>query len=146
MSELAERHELVDVRTGEVLPATVENAHRVLTIIREVSAQMRLVRQVATDFIADESKRRGTKTLHSSAGDVVLSGGPTIDYDPEALADALRAADCPEDRINECVVPTVTYKVNRSVLNQLVKANPDYKAAAELAEVEVMKSWSASAK
>lgn len=146
MSELAERHELVDVRTGEVLPATIDNAHRVLTIIREVSAQMRLVRNAATDFIAEESKRQGTKTLHSPAGDVVLTGGPTIDYDPEALMDALRAADCPENRIEECVVATITYKVNRSILNQLVKANPDYKAAAELAEREIMKSWSAAAK
>lgn len=145
-AELAVPEVLLDVMTGEVLPATTENAHQALVAIREREQQLREVKAAVTAFMLEQSRVQGTKTFHAAGGDVVLSGGSAIEYDAEALADCLREAGCPEERIDEAVVATVSYAVNRSVLRQLVSANPDYKAAAELAEREVVKPWRATAK
>jgi hypothetical protein len=143
-AELAVPEVLLDVMTGEVLPATTENAHTALVAIREREQQLREVKAAVTAFVLEQSRTQGTKTFHASAGDVVLSGGSAIEYDPEALVDCLREAGCPEERINEVVVPEITYKVNRNVLRQLTGANENYRAAAELAEREVVKPWRAA--
>jgi len=153
-TEVAIPEVLLDVMTGEVLPATPDNAHQVLEAIREREQQLREVKAAVTAFMLEQSRVQGTKTFHASAGDVVLSGGPTIEYDPHDLAEALREAGCPEDRIYDnpeaetrgVIQIEQTFKVNRSVLRQLAGANEDYKAAAELAERTVEKPWRASAK
>jgi hypothetical protein len=146
MTELAERHDLLDVQTGEVLPATVENAHRVLTAAREMKQRLQGVVDGATAYLLEESRIQGTKTFHTAAGDLTLTGGQTVEYDPADLAEALRVAGCPEDRIDAVVKATVTYKVDRSVLRQLVAANPDYEAAADLAKRQVEKPYRAATK
>jgi len=125
--------EFVDVRTGEFLPATVENAARAISAAREMKRRIEEVVAAATAYLADESRRQGTKTLRHGDAEVVLKGGTATEYDPERLAELLRAAGCPEDRIAETVVPTVSYTVNRAVLRQLTGANPDYRQAAEMA-------------
>jgi hypothetical protein len=142
--EIAVPETLLDVMTGEVLPATTDNAHQVLVAIREREQQLRDVKAAVTAFMLEQARVQGTKTFHASAGDVVLSGGAAIEYDAHALADCLREAGCPEERINEVVTAEITYKVNRNVLRQLTGANEDYKAAAELAEREVVKPWRAA--
>lgn len=137
---------LLNVGTGELLPATVENALTVLEVAREIEANLRAVKQAATLFLVEESQRQGTKTFHTPGGKLELSGGPSVEYDAADLMEALREAGCPEGRISAAVEETVTYKVNRSVLRQLVGANEDYAAAAELAERNVEKPWRASVK
>src|SRR6185436_11973771 len=117
-----------------------------LVAIREREQQLRDVKAAVTAFMLEQSRVQGTKTFHASAGDVVLSGGAAIEYDALALADCLREAGCPEDRIDAVVKAEITYKVDRSVLRQLMSANEDYKAAAELAEREVVKPWRVAAK
>lgn len=146
MSDLATRTELVDVSTGEFLPATPENAHRALTALNAMSDRLKEVRAAVTEYLIEESRRQGTKTLHTPGGDLVLSGGRGTEYDAEALAECLREAGCPEERIDEVVTAEITYKVNRSVLRQLTAANEDYQAAAELARRDVEKPFRASAK
>jgi hypothetical protein len=149
MSEMAPRSELLDVLTGEVLPATTENAHRALTSIREMEVRLRDVKSAVTYFVIEESKRLGTRTFHTSTGDLSLTGGPGVDYDAEKLADCLREAGCPEQRIYndsddevEGVIQIEqTFKVRKTILKQLMAANPDYKAAAELAEVPTEKPY-----
>ena len=137
---------LLNISTGEILPATVDNARIVLEVAREIEANIRQVKAAATAFLVEESRRQGTKTLRTADGVVELSGGPSVEYDPVDLMEALREAGCPEERISAAVEETISYKVNRSVLRQLVAANQDYKAAAELAERPVEKRWSASVK
>lgn len=141
-----EPRELVNVLTGERLPASAENAALVIDAAREMKGRLQDVIRDAEDFLADESRRQGTKTFHVPGFTVSLSGGDSVSYDPEKLAEALRAADCPEERIDAVVVQTISYSVNRSVLRQLVQANPDYKAAAELAEIRETKPLRASVK
>ena len=144
-AELVAPATLVDVSTGELLEATPDNAHRVLQAARDLEQRIREVKAAVTDWVLAESQRQGTKTLHSAGGDLVLSGGPAVDYDPSDLAQLLRDAGCPEDRVDAVVVPEITYKVNRSVLRQLVAANADYGAAADSARREVVKPYRVSA-
>jgi hypothetical protein len=147
-TELAEivPTELVNVETGEALAPTVENVPAVLEAARAMKERLQGVIEAATAVVLEASRVHGTKTFHTGDADVVLSGGPAVEYDPEALADCLREAGCPEDRINEVVKAEISYKVDRSVLRQLVGANPDYRAAAELASREIEKPYRASVK
>lgn len=144
MSELAVVTELLDVSSGEILPATIENAATVLLAAREMKQKVDTVIRGATAYLASESAHHGIKTFDLPAGKVTLTGGMTVEYDAADLMEALRVADCPEERINEACVAEVSYKVNRSVLRQLAAANPDYKAAIELGERHIDKPWRAS--
>lgn len=142
--ELVPQHtELFNAATGELLPATINNAAQVLEAARTLEATLRTAKAQATAFLVEESRRQGTKTLRSDLGKVELSGGPFTDYDTVELMDALRKAGCPEDRISEAVREEISYKVNRSVLRQLVSANSAYKTAAEGAELVVERPWRA---
>jgi hypothetical protein len=147
--------ELVNVLTGERLPATLENAGVVLAAAREMKDRIQGVIREATDVIVEESRRQGTKTFHFPGRvTATVSGGDSISYDPGKLREALEMAGCPEERIDGdrekaikgVIKTTVTETVDRAVLRQLVAANPDYKAAAELAEVRETKPFSASLK
>ncbi len=146
MSELVPITDLQDVATGEVLPATVENAGRVITAARDMKGRIGEVIAQATAYLADEAARQGTKTLRDGNATVTLSGGLTDDYDPVDLMNALREAGCPEERIDEAVVATVSYKVNKSVLRQLSGANIAYRAAIEEARYQYEKPYRASVK
>jgi hypothetical protein len=136
----------VNVETGEYLPATVANAATVLLAARSMKHRIDDVIAGVTTFLVGESAVRGTKTLNTGDRTVTLTGGEGISYDAVDLMEALRMAGCPEDRIEQAVTTTVSYKVNRSVLTQLRAANPDYKAAIELAERQVEMPWRASVK
>ncbi len=138
--------ELVNVETGERLPATVANAAVVLEAARSMKERLNDVIYTATTWLVGESEVRGTKTLNTGDRTVTLTGGAGITYDAQDLMEALRLAGCPEDRIEQAVVATVSYKVNRNVLRQLGAANPDYLAAIELAERQVETPWRASVK
>lgn len=144
--EPATSRELVNVRTGERLPATVENAAAVIEAARAMKDRVQSVIADATDYLRGESVRLGVKTLRAGGYEIALSGGASTEIDPVALREALSAADCPEERIDAAIVAEVTYKVNRSVLRQLAGANPDYAAAIELATRAVEKPYRASVK
>ena len=62
------------------------------------------------------------------------------------LDELLREAGCPEERIRDAITPVLTYKVNQLVLKQLAGANPDYRAAIELAHRSVEVPWRVSVK
>lgn len=144
MSELATVSQLLDVETGEVLPANVENAATVLQAARNMKGRIQDVIAEATAFLVGEAAHRGTKTFNGAYGTVSLTGGTSVEYDAVDLMEALRIAGCPEDRIADAVTTEISYKVNRAVLRQLVAANPDYRAAVELAERSVEKPYRAS--
>lgn len=145
-AELQQWTGLLDVQTGELLPATVSNAARVLQAARAMKRHVDEIVREATEYLAAESARQGTKTLHDGDETVTLTGGTTVEYDPGDLMEALAMAGCPAERIDQAVVATVTYKVDRAVLRQLAAANPEYKAAIDLAAREVEKDYRASVK
>lgn len=127
MTELALPETLVDVRTGELLPATAENAAELLTAMREMRSRILDLQKECEAVLLEESRRQGTKTLHLPAATVTISGGSELEWDLEVLAE-LRAAGLPEERWDELVVATVTYKVSALVAKQLESANEDYAA------------------
>lgn len=144
MSELAPLTGLLDVQSGELLPATVENAARVLAAARAQKTLINRIIEEATSYLVDLSRHSGTKTLHGDEETITLTGGTSVEYDAHDLIETLREAGCPEDRINAAVVTEITYKVDRGVLRQLAAANEDYRAAIELAQREVEKPYRAS--
>lgn len=123
-----------DVLTGEVLPATPENAARALEAARAVKRQMDDVIYAVTEYVLAESRTAGTKTIATPAGKLTLTGGAQVVYEGQELSEALRAAGCPEDRVDAAVQAEVRYKVNQRVLAQLASANPAYAAAIRLVE------------
>lgn len=146
MSEMAPRSELLDVLTGELLPATPENAHAILARLAEMEQTIRTAKSSITEWVIEESSRQGTKTFDTPNGKLVLEGGPETVVEGHDLARLLREAGCPEARIKDVVTEEITYKVNRRVLNQLIAANPDYAAAAELTTSTVERGYRAKAK
>jgi hypothetical protein len=132
---------LLNPETGELLEATIDNAATVILACRNVKARANELVDEATLFAVYEAERLGKKTLHGENETLVINGGPSSEYDEQALMELLRDVGCPDARISEAVVETITYKVNRAVLNQLAGANPQYKAAIELAKHEVEKPW-----
>jgi hypothetical protein len=136
---------LLNVETGELLPATVDNAALVIQACRNMKQRVNDLVADTTAYLVSEAERRGTKTLHTEETTITLTGGATDEYDAHDLMMLLREAGCPEDRIEAAVVAEITYKVNRSVLKQLT-VNPDYKAAIELAARQVERPYRASVK
>ena len=138
--------DLLNVETGELLPAPVDNAATVIQAARTMRSRLHDVVAQATAWLAEESARQGTKTLHAGATSVVLSGGPTDEYDPLELMNYLRNAGLPEQRVDDAVTTIIDYKVNRSVLRQLAAANPEYADAIEQAKRTVEKPMRATIK
>lgn len=136
---------LLNVETGELLAPTIDNAAAALIAARNMRERIHDVTAEITAYAVELAEERGTKTLHGEQETLALSGGAGTEYDPEVLADLLRTAGCPEDRIDAAVVAHVEYKVNRSVLKQL-EVNANYKAAIELSRREVEKPYRASVK
>jgi hypothetical protein len=119
--------------TGEIMriedPEGVADA---LTALDELIEQMKEAKRVVTEKAIDFSMEQGTRTLTLDDGrKVVLSSGETTVYDADEMIAALAEAGMPEDRINEIVVPTTTYKVNGSKAKSASSANPAYRAAIE---------------
>jgi hypothetical protein len=146
MSELATQDHtgLLNVETGELLPATIDNAVAALIAARNMKERVNEIVSETTAFLVSESTRLGTKTLPAGSTTVSLSGGVSDEYDAHDLMQLLRESGCPEDRIEQAVTTEISYKVNRAVLRQLAAANPDYKAAIELARREVERPYRAS--
>ncbi len=138
--------DLLNVETGELLPATVDNAAAVILAARTMRVRINDVVAQATWWLAEESARQGTKTLHAGASSVVLSGGPSDEYDALELMNYLRNAGLPEQRVDDAVTTIIDYKVNRSVLRQLAAANPEYADAIEQAKRTVEKPMRATIK
>lgn len=146
MSELAPRSELLDVVTGELLPATPENAHAILARIAAQEQTLRTAKSALTEYVIEESTRQGTKTFNTPDGKLVLEGGPETVVEGHELAQLLLAAGMPEENVSAIVTEEITYKVNRAKLKQATSANPDYQAAADLVTTTVEKPWRARAK
>ena len=129
--------------TGQIIdlrePAEVANA---LSDVREAKRQLDAIRQLLEDVLRLESSRQGTKTLHLEDGlTAVVSGGNRPEYDLPVLADMLRDAGLPEDRLEQLIVATISYRLDQSVARQLRSANPAYAAALDACRRDVPAPW-----
>jgi hypothetical protein len=139
--------DLVDPRSGELLPATPENAAELLQAARDIRQRILRFVKDCEAVLVDESRRQGSKTLHLPTGKVTITGGPGggLDWNMELL-ERLRDLGLPEHRWDELVVATVTYKVSAKVANQLAAANPDYADVIDRAKLCPDVSWRVTVK
>jgi hypothetical protein len=136
---------ILDVRTGELLPATPNNAVELLFAAREMRAKMMGLIKDCEAVLLDESRRQGTKTLHLPGGTAEITGGHALEWDLGTLLDLLELG-LPEERYNDLVVATTTYKVDARVAKQLEAANPAYAEVIGRARSTVEKPWRVSVK
>lgn len=139
---LAEIRPLVHPGTGEVLPATPENAAKLLRSLRELRQRALDAAKDCERVIAEESSRQGKKTLRLGDVAVELYGGSEVVWDVEKLRASLRRLGCPEERILELVRETIEYKIDNTVARQLAAANPKYAKAIEAAKTRHSKPLS----
>lgn len=146
-TELAVPESLVDVRSGEVLPATPENALALLLAARDIRRRLLSVVKDCEAVLLEESRRQGTKTMHLPGGTVTVAGGPGSElvWDFEVLA-RLIAVGLPDERWQELVTVKTTRTVNARVASQLEAANEDYAAIIREARGRADKYWSVSVK
>jgi hypothetical protein len=135
--------ELVDIRTGELVPATPEKAVELLGVAREMRGRLLDLVKDCEAVILEASRRQGTKTLHFEDATATVTGGSDLDWDLDVLRELL-AKGLPDARFNELVVATVTYKVDARVAKQLEAANPAYAAVIARARSRVEKPWRVS--
>jgi hypothetical protein len=117
--------QLLDVRTGELVEATPEKAAELLVAARDMRGRLMDLVKDCEAVLLDESRKQGTKTLHLGSETATITGGQELIWNLDILLQ-LRDRGLPEDRYNELVVATVTYKVNAAVAKQLEAANPLY--------------------
>lgn len=137
--------ELLDVRTGELVEATPAKAAELLVAAREMRGRLMDLVKDCEAVLLDESRKQGTKTLHYGAETATITGGQELIWNLDILLQ-LRDRGLPEDRYNELVVATVTYKVNARVAAQLEAANPSYAEVIAMARSYEPKPWRVSVK
>ncbi len=137
--------ELVDVRSGELLPATPQNAIDLLAAAREMRGRILSLVKDCEAILLEESRRQGTKTLRLGDTTATVTGGSDLEWDLETLLE-LRDLGLPEERYDELVVARVEFKVDARVAAQLEKANPTYAAVIDRARSRVEKPWRVSVK
>lgn len=126
-TDLALPEQLVDVRTGELLPATPDNAVSLLAAAREMRGRILSLVKDCEAVLLEEAKRQGTKTLHLDGGTATVSGGPKPEYDITILRELLDLG-LPGERWDDLHVATISYKVDGRVVKQLEGANAEYAA------------------
>jgi hypothetical protein len=136
---------LLDVRTGELVPATPENAVELLAAARDMRARVLALVKDCEAVLLQESQRQGTKTLKFGSSTATVTGGSELAWNLEIL-EQLRTRGLPEERYNELVVATVTYKVDARIAKQLEAANEAYAEVIRMARSEVPKPWRVSVK
>lgn len=137
--------QLLDVRTGEIVPATPSKAVELLYAAREMRAKMLGLVKDCEAVLLEESRRQGTKTLHLPEGTAEITGGSAPDWALGTLTELLDLG-LPQERYDELVVATTTYKVDARVAKQLEGANPEYAEVIGRARSYVEKPWRVTVK
>lgn len=144
--------EIVNPATGELvnLDGPTDVLAGQLADIRELEAHLREVKRAFTAEVVarmDKAVERGeSKGWTVRVGPWTLkapSPAPTVEYDVEALRhalDLLAEVDAIGDEaVDSALIPTITYKVNRTALNALAKVNKHVAAAIAEHSREVQK-------
>lgn len=129
MSEQEPGAELVLPTSGEIVDLTSESAiSRAYKELKPIKEAVLYADRRLREALREVSVTHGTKTFHiDGVGKVELKGGERTDFpDPLALADALRAAGCPEEVVDEIVVARIEYKVDQRRASRAARANPEY--------------------
>ena len=126
MSELEPTHALIPFTGEQVDLRDLPKVATVLAEIRELETQIRYAKRELVDALCAESARTGTSTFHFDGVDVSLTAAEETVRDLERMREELQAAGLPDRRLDELLVPTVTYEFNGNVARQLQGANRRY--------------------
>lgn len=132
--------QLLDVRTGELVEATPAKAAELIVAARDMRGRLLDLVKDCEAVLLDESRKQGTKTLKFAGETATITGGQELIWNLDILLQ-LRDRGLPEDRYNELVVATVTYKVNAAIAKQLEAANPAYAEVIGMARSYEPKPW-----
>jgi hypothetical protein len=114
--------------------------------VRDLKRRLDGLRGLLENVLRLRSRELGTKTLHLENVDAVVSGGSRPEWDVELLSERLRAAGLPEQRLDQLIVATVSYRVDQQVARELRGANPAYAAALAEARRDVPAPWRVTVK
>lgn len=133
--------ELVVPGVGEIVNLEDYNqCARAIDAIRDLESQLRLVKAELSRAVAHAASVQGTKTLELDDGrKAVVGGGVTVEYDADALLDALLSAGMPKERIWEIVVESRTLKVNAVEAKRAAAANAVYANVIDGCRTEIEK-------
>lgn len=117
-----------------------------LSAVRDAKRKLDSVRAELEAILADEAARQGIKTFHYGDVDVVITGGPTVEWNIEKLQELLDVG-LPQERMDALIKTTVTYSVNASVAKQIAASgNEAYAEIVEASKSIVEKPWRVSVK
>lgn len=123
---------LIDVHTGELLPATPVAAAELLQRLAEYERLIRTAKRECERILVEASEQHGTKTLRYSGRTFQVYTTKEITWDMAVLRE-LTKAGLPEERWDELVTTTIEEKVSASVANQLAASNDEYREIIERA-------------
>lgn len=134
--------ELAVPGTGEIVDLTDAPACAVaLDAIRDFESHIREAKAALTRAIVEEATRQGVRSIELPNGArAEISPAVEVVYDALALAEGLREAGMPEERINELIEETVSYKVKAVEVKKAASANPEYAKVVEDARSEQPKA------
>lgn len=129
--EEAPRREIAVPGVGSLIdldePAQVAMA---LRDVKQFASALSAARAVLEEAMVDEAMRQGTKTLRFGERTVKIGSDSELEWNLKAL-EGLIEAGLPQDRYDELVTVTLTYKVSSAVANQIAGANPRYRRIIE---------------
>lgn len=139
---------LVVPGTGEVLDLSdTRGMADAYTRVQELERELQDARRALADGIVEASSTWGGRTMHLPDGrTIVISGGSEWVYDALAIEEELLAAGMPQERVDQIVTQTVSYRVDAAKAKQAAGANPAYAAIIERNRTRVSKRPSVAVK
>lgn len=113
-----------------------------LDTIREIEAELRLVKRRLQDAVGEHRQRTGERTIRVNGVELVVDGGEEVEYDLPLLRRLLAEAGMPAEHVDRIVRPVDAYKLDTVALKTAAKTNPDFQAAVDLASTRRPKPWS----
>lgn len=145
-TEVAVPDEVLNPITGEMIPATdLDKCAEAIDMIRDWKQRIATASAALTEVFIEASRVQGTRTLTAAGMKVEVSSDNEIEWDFEELG-KLRDIGLPEQRFDELIRPTITYKVDGRVAAQLAGSNPEYKRIIENAKNRIPKRQYVSVK
>ena len=127
---------LVNPATGEMLPATPENAVVLLGELRRIRDAVQAAIRGCEEIVVEESTRQGARTLTLGGHKVEVSAGNKVVWN-ETVLHQLLDLGLPKDRFDALMRPTISYSVDTFEANRIAKANPDYAKVIKEARTDV---------
>lgn len=138
--ELERPAEILNPVTGQLVPASdLRAVGEAVEVLRRARGNIDAAVAAFTGAVAAEVARVGSRTLNLEGMRLVLGSDSEVLWDVALLARKLRAAGCPEERLEKLIKVKVEETVDGTVARQLAGANPVYKDIIESCKQRVPK-------